>query len=212
MNSRLTVTQAAATRDLADLSAIKAELNVTGNGDDAFLGQLISEASAAIETYCGRVFALQEYSEEFRLPTRDATLVLRQWPVTAVDSIDENGTDLTDETDFETDGESGRITRLAGSVPGKWPARVKVTVQYTAGYLLPGDSPGDDLPADIERACTELVKMRYFGRERDPNVTREVVPQVYDVTFGGAPGSAGSESMPAHVSAMLDSYRAPVFA
>lgn len=207
MSEILTVTQAATNRALVSLESIKAELGIEDTESDTLLTRMIREASAAVESYCGRVFALQEYRQDVRLSASGQTLILRQWPIVAVDSVTESGVELTEDVSFEVDGEKGFLHRIAGTSRACWSACGKIRVEYTAGYILPGDT-GDDLPADVERAAAELVKLRWFSRDRDPTIARESVPEVYDVTFAGGRAGEQAGAMPPAIAAALDAYRA----
>ena len=211
MSYKLEVTTAATARALIQLDAVKSELGITTTDDDSFLDSLIAQVSTQIETYCGRVFAFQEYRQTFRLDRRDEFLHLSAFPVVNVDSVVEAGTTLTVDVDYEADKVAGLFLRLSGDVKGRWTTAGKIVVEYSAGYILPGDTLAD-LPGDIERAAAELVKLRYMSRDRDPTVTREVVPQVYEVTLGMATaGGVKPGSIPSHIAAMLDPYRAAVY-
>jgi hypothetical protein len=86
------VLAAAPSYDLTDLAAAKTELGVapTDTSQDAWLTNAISQISAAISSYCNRVFP-QETVEDIIYPARDAypfqvpgglpRLQLSRWPV-----------------------------------------------------------------------------------------------------------------------------------
>lgn len=202
----LTVTVAADHHRLATLAGIKAELQVTGGADDAFLSALIDRASATVRAWCSRTFALETLSETFRLSRPDDALLLSRWPVVAVTAIAEAGTTLS-AADFETDTGKGLVYRLDGSDNrSRWPAG-KIVVEYQAGFILPGEN-GRTLPEDIEKAATLLVKADYFARSRDPLLKAEDVSAVLSTSYWvGGFGDGGS--LPPDVEGLLSRYRQP---
>lgn len=152
----ITVVTAASTRLLADPAEVMGE---SGIEDLALVERLLAQASAAIERYCGTIFAQQTYAETFGRQ-RDPALGLRYGPLAAITSVLMGDTAVTDY----------RI--LSHEAPHLWrewgwwwrPLGLDVlTVTYTAGYVLPGQVPpvltGPALPADLTRACIEAVKV-----------------------------------------------------
>jgi uncharacterized phiE125 gp8 family phage protein len=210
----LTTTTAATNRQLVTLTAVKAELGITDTSKDAFIGTLIDQASAQVESYCARIFARQTYTQDIRLERMQTGLLLAQLPVVAVETVTEAGTELDPATDYEVNLRAAIIYRISGDRATCWAAGGKISVEYTAGYYMPGDdlspAPAADevLPADIQRVALELVKLGYFARDRDPTVSRESVPDVYDVSFKNP---AVGRAIPLELAAALDPYRAQVF-
>jgi uncharacterized phiE125 gp8 family phage protein len=116
--------------------------------DDAFAEELINQASAMAERYCGRVLASRSVSSVVDAPGGSA-LVLPEYPVSAVtavylDTAREFGA-TTEITDYYLEESTGILFRDAGYGSG---VRV-VKVVYTAGY-----SP---VPSDLQEAVVELV-------------------------------------------------------
>jgi hypothetical protein len=99
----------------------------------------------------------------------------------------------------------GWLTRLflIDETPRRW-AGLPITVVYQAGY--------PDIPDDLEDAALQLVKARYFARNRDPLLRTENIPGAYEATwfFDTGPGSNGQ--FPPSVEAIIDRYRVPVLA
>lgn len=179
--SIVTVTNAASGFRLTTLDRVKSELGISGTADDTLLGAKIDEASAAVTLYCDRVFALETVSEQFRLTSCVPSLILARRPVVTLGAIVEDGLTLAD-ADREIDKEAGLLYRLDGQdARCEWPA-LKITVSYSAGYVLPGNS-GRNLPYDIEACCIELVRGYWMSRDRDPLVKREVIPDVSELEF-----------------------------
>lgn len=190
---------------LTTVDALKAELSISGSDQDTALAALISQASAAIESYCNRQFADRTVTDTFRNRTRREALILSVIPVTAVPSVTESGTVL-ETTDYELESaKSGLLLRLDGNDNlSCWPA-AKVVVEYNAGYILPGND-GADLPADIERACLDMCVRSYHGTGRDVTLTSEEVPGVIKQTF--ATGSSAAVSVLAEdIECRLNPYR-----
>jgi uncharacterized phiE125 gp8 family phage protein len=166
------VTTPAATTDLTTLAAVKSELGLSTNEHDAQIASYISQASDSVKAYCNRTFARESVIEAFRVDLPSEPLVLTLFPVSAIDSIIENGVALTTD-DFFVDDRDGTLWRLSNDRMTHWPCG-KISVAYTAGYLLPGDD-GRDLPHDIERAVIMLAAQSFLGAGTDARVKRESV-------------------------------------
>lgn len=211
--SLLTVTAAATATDLTTLEAFKAELAIAHGDGDEWIKRAIPRASAAIATWCNRVFAQETLSEQFRLdapsPGGDRVagntdhLLLGRWPVSSIAAVTEDGVALA-AADYELDGPSGVLYRVSDDSRVAW-ASAKIVVAYTAGYTLPGTA-NYTLPRDIEHAALLLLKSWWFARTRDPLVKQESISGVADVAYWvAAPGQAAD--LPPDVAALLDKYR-----
>lgn len=193
----LTVTAPASVRTLVTLAAVKAELGITTGDDDAILSDYIAMASAAAESYCRRVFALETVSETLRPERTVKAVVLARRPVTAVASVTVAGVALTG-AEWELDGPAGLLYRLYADERTSWSAE-KVAVAYTAGYAT--------IPADVARAVTMLVVGYHASQGRDPTLRTETVDGVGGFGYvlagavGGMPGS-----LPGQVAQLLDRY------
>lgn len=218
---------AAANRDLTTLANVKLNLDIQNQDEDVFLAGLIRQCSGAAESYCGRVFAWQTYSDA-RYPERDVrphflpndlpAITLAVSPVVSVTSVTEDDTALTVGVDYETD-----LGTYLGPRPGpgalyrldtngdrcRWRAR-KVETVYVAGYRLPGDTPSTVplLPAEIEDAVIRMIRGRRGGRTRDPFLRSE--ENVGVSRFDYWVPSAGLGNMPSDVVDILDNYRTPI--
>jgi uncharacterized phiE125 gp8 family phage protein len=188
---------------LTTLDAVKAELSIAGTDEDAALTALIVQVSATIETHCNLQFGTRTVTDTFRNRVRREALVLRAIPVTAIDTVTESGTEL-DPTYYELDSaKSGLLLRLDGSDNLSCWAAGKISVVYTAGYVLPGNE-GANLPADIERACIDLCVRGYHNTGRDRSLKSEEVPGVIKQTWEtSAPASGLSED----ITSRLNPYR-----
>lgn len=114
---------------------------------------------------------------------RDTLLLPWRTPITAIVSIVEDGESLTSQTDYRRLG-AGQILRLSLDEPAGW-SPAKIVVVYEAGWSLPAG-----VPAEIEGAILEQVKLMYLGRARDPALRGETVPDVHAVQFNVAGGDA----------------------
>src|SRR3954466_6493089 len=170
---------------LTTLASLKTELGITGSSSDTRLAALISQVSAAIETFCDRRFEQRTLTEIFYPAER--RIYLSAWPVTAVTSVTDSGTLLDADDDYILDDEQGVLTPPIygvgyGSPCGYNRWWTSLTVIYTGGYLLPADDDAD-LPGDIERACLDLAIRYYHGGGRDPALRSETVPGVIEQSW-----------------------------
>lgn len=200
MRSVLTVNTAAATKDLTVLAALKAELGITGTGDDALLSSLIRQASDAINAHCSRPegFGAETVTETFWLEcSAPPALILARDLSPAIATVTEDGTALTAGTDFALDG--SLLLRLRSDQPSAWSA-TKVVVGYSAGYTLLGG-----LPYDLERACLDFCTTLWASRGRDRLLRSEAVDGVMSDSY--LDPRDGAFGLPPAVAGMLASYR-----
>lgn len=78
--------------DLVDLADLKAWLDVQSSDDDTLLGNLITQISRTILTLLDRASILPAIHAETRDGGNETALVLRQWPVSAIQSLVIDGT------------------------------------------------------------------------------------------------------------------------
>ncbi len=201
-DSLLTIVTPATITALTDLASVKLELGVSGSTDDPYLQAQIAQASAAIVSWCGRAFAREVVSEVWRLDAATQPLSLARYPVVSVSSVTEDGATLA-ASDYELDAEAGMLWRLASDERTDWRAR-KITVAYTAGYLLP-DQQSRTLPHDVQRACVLMVAAQYNARGRDPLLRSEGAQGIGQVSY--LDPRAGMEAMPPQAAALLQPYR-----
>ncbi|MEI7605917.1 MAG: hypothetical protein WCJ64_00900 [Rhodospirillaceae bacterium] len=217
----LVVTTPPSSTNLVTTIDVELELNDLPSFDSNFaFNYIIPSASAAIANYCNRDFALTGYTETFRTrppggysSTAQAKLMLSRCPVVTVTSITE-GTDspLVAGTDYEFDTETGFVYRLNGADSRRDWTAPKITVVYTAGFVLPSESGGSyltttsTLPDDVWRAAILLCRDWYLARSRDVTM-RSITLDGAAVTLGtGNPGTV----LPAHVEALLSPWKLAV--
>jgi hypothetical protein len=186
-------------RWLTSIEALEAELGadaVQGNLDQ--YERLIARASAAVERYCGRIFAQQRY-QELIFATKDTRLFLSQAPVVSIGSIMHGADTLTG---YRVElAEVGVLYRQDGwhlyATDPEW------TVTYVAGYRLPGQTnamepTGPTLPGDIETAVLESIKVWHHEANPDSRVTsREFGDQ--RISYSIQSGRAGLPAMATHL-------------
>lgn len=196
-----TVVTAADETALTTLDAVRLELKIVDKSDDDWLESQINIATDLICEYYGvpraedgtRTLGRQTVTETFdrshAAHRRNEPLVLALRPVSAVSEVSENGIDV-DASDYRLNGTTGKLERLSAGLIASWP-RTLITVTYTAGWLMPGQS-GRTLPTNIEQAAIQFVKEQKFSRTRDPDIKSENIPGVRQVDyFFGSPGSPG---------------------
>jgi hypothetical protein len=229
-----TLLEPATSTALLTLEDIKEELSIPDSStadDDWYQNKVIPQVSRQIQLYCNRQFGIVKLQDEFRADqgwrygaiVRSFQNPLRtsRWPVNRIESITETllttSTVLTEGIDFEVDYDDGELYRLNSTYrePRDWPAD-KVVVVYYSGYLLPGDTPPDDmdidpLPDDISQAAIRLATNRIKNRGRDPMLMEFDQPQIGRKRYWvGTPPMRGN--MPEELASILDNYRTAVVA
>lgn len=202
----LTVIAPATATALTTVEAVKAELDLTGTANDAWLADAIARASDQIASWCGRVFARETVLESFRLSRPMPSLALSRWSVAAIAGVTEDGVAL-DAGAYEVSATDGILYRL--NAKGRylsWPA-VTAEVEYTAGWLLPGQV-GRNLPGDIEQAAIDLVARAYHARGRDPALRSHESPDVESLAWFDA-GRTSVGGLPVEIAGTLARYRMP---
>lgn len=138
---------------LTTIDRVKRYLTIDPAADpviDQLLNELIAGASAAIESYCGRVFLLQQWTERYNGGKR--LIVLNKAPVASIISVKSNGVIMTG---YSLDGNViYRDTDCA--VFGNGFKTIEVV--YTAGFTT--------VPEDIQLLATKVVAAKYGERDR----------------------------------------------
>jgi hypothetical protein len=196
---------------LTQLETLKTELGVTGSASDTRLTLLITQVSAAIETFLDRRLARATVTDTFT--SRHRTLYLSSWPVVSVTSVTESGTLLTTDQ-YAIDTAEGIITRPLygvgyGSPWGTNWAWLDTVVVYSAGYLLPG-SVSANLPGDIERACLDMAIRYHHIGGRDPTLRSETVPGVIEQSWSAADTIETIGGLPCDIARTLFPYKRAV--
>ena len=226
----VTITSPPASTALTTLANAKAVINITSTADDAFITSLIGRASSVIAQYCGRDFGLQTCVEIFRygagsyigpsaqsvapygtpLAAQFIPISLSLFPVqvSTFSVVENSDSALTLGTDFDLDPAAGLAYRVRAGLRSWWNVPT-VTATYSAGYVLPADSPVSGvaaLPGQVEECALALVTAAYMRRGRDPSVILDVTEGVGRVGYAKLEtlsGMAIDDSM----ASMLQSYR-----
>lgn len=131
----------------------------------------IDQATGMVQSFCNRVFARQTYRERVVAQPFAAEILLSEGPVIRILSITNRGTPLADGFDYELDG--GLIYALRNGARCAWHS-FPMVVEYEAGWDLPGEPAGtpaaEPLPADVEKAATDLIAAIRSDAGRDPMV------------------------------------------
>lgn len=197
--------QKSANRKLVSVSMVQSELGVT----ESTAIMLASQASAMIENFCGRTFAIDRVKE--KLPGNGTTILrLSRFPV--VEIFDDNAGG-----EYDTDRENGwlhssgwtwkdsfgsfntgisRFPVAMANPPGNY------EIEYSAGYCLPDDEncheDAETLPGDIQAAAMMLCKTLYMAKDRDTSLSSE--------SIGDWSWSAGEGGVMHQVIQLLDKY------
>ena len=153
----LTVITPATSSRLTTVTRAKAS-GAFGATADGTMSVLLDQASQTVVDYCRRSFALQGLRETVSRCDLAGGVLLSCFPVVAVTSVVLDGTTLAVDTDYEFDADGLRRVWGSGHRGAWWGDRL--TVEYTAGYVLPSDStggPAPTLPASVERAAILLA-------------------------------------------------------
>lgn len=192
----LTVTTPAVTSDLTILATLKTELQILDTAQDAYLADLIRQASDAIARFCCRTtFGREDLLQTERLGWGASVIILDRDINPAIITVTEAGT-LLDAAEWELDG--SMLYRLCDDARWHW-AHGKTVIAYSAGYNTLAD-----LPHDLERACLEVCKAWWFARDRDPMLRSEAQEDIGSASYIANVEMGG---LPPQVEAMLAPYR-----
>jgi|OpeIllAssembly_1097287.scaffolds.fasta_scaffold60789_3 hypothetical protein len=172
----VTVITPATSLNMTTLSAVKDALGISDNDSeyDAVLIRLIAAASSALVEYSGKNFARQTYSET-TTGNDGPILTLSNVPIVSVTSVI---VDSEPVVDFVIqDKNTGVLYREAGWQMYAWVGwsiepyvipgteELNITIQYVAGYIMPG-TINYDLPQSYEEACIRTVVAWYKQDQR----------------------------------------------
>lgn len=146
---------------------------------DASVGAWLDAATAIIEGYCGRKLEETSAVEETLDGSGHKLLhVAEGFPITAVNSITEDGTALVDGTDFVWYPD-GRLVRIIGDYDYAWKKkRQSVVVNYDYGYAA------GSIPADLIAVCCFLTERIFVEGAEWANVPAGAGGPVESLTFG----------------------------
>lgn len=119
--------------NLTTLEHVKQWLGITNDDSDVLLSRLITSASKAILNYCNRQgFQATDFSDLYNGYGQNF-MVVRQWPVISVASINFSGTSITQ----MATGNPPNNGYLLQGIPGDSAAGGPATITLTGGYRFP---------------------------------------------------------------------------
>lgn len=174
--------------DLTTLANAKQYLAITDANADALIQQLVTGASAFIQTECSRTFRSMSYEDVCDGRGRDKQ-TLRNYPVTAVSSVTVDGISIPAATSVVAPGFLFHNRTLMLRHYRFSRGLQNVVVNYTAGF--------DSTPNDLDLATCELVALKYNERKRQGVTSQTIAGQIiiYKQT-----------DMPPSVQTVLDNY------
>lgn len=202
---------AADARQLTTVEKVKAALGVTDDNTDDLIGVFISQVADLAAEYCNLAVDSVGSKPTFGAETLKATWfrtnvqrghrLLLPWrpSVTAASEVKEDGITLVSGTDYAL--ASGILLRLAGDGFRPW-CHGKMEVTFTAGWDLPGD-----VPPGIEIATIEQIKAAFTGRDRDPALVSQTIPEVLQQVWRVPGAGTGAGFLLPQVQSAFDPYR-----
>jgi hypothetical protein len=127
---------------------------------DATVAALIADAQALIEAHVGR--PLESATHTATLDGGRVAYFLRNWPVTAVSSLSEDGVVLTVDDDFKfyPNGKLIRVSASGFQILWKTYKLAAIEVEYTGGYRPSTAAPPGTHDSELEHlgsVCAEVV-------------------------------------------------------
>jgi hypothetical protein len=197
----VTVIKSATVRALTTAAAVRADLGLPdGSPADEQLIRWIAQASVTAASFCRRTFGRETVRERFEIDWRrrcdeDAEgLLLSRAPTIGILAVKVDSLTLAPSA-YELAEQPAHpvslfyLRHLVDGEPRAWAGRT-VTVEYEAGWLLPGEERGDpaettapDLPPDVERAVIQLVGASVSASGRDMMVKSEDVEGVGSFSY-----------------------------
>ncbi|QOS97556.1 phage gp6-like head-tail connector protein [Brevibacterium sp. JNUCC-42] len=180
---------------LTTLSKAKRLMGVPSENEsrDVEILAFLTATSTAIENYCRRSFGLQEYKNQKFDGVRGNYLLVKNFPVHSVSSVQINKTEIKD---YEIIDDKGMLFRTTG-----WQAKEReISVSYMAGYVLPADATEENpctLPEPLELACILYCQTLM----RTPGVSAERVGDI-SVSY-----TSEGENIPFAVKSLINPYR-----
>jgi hypothetical protein len=204
---------------LTTLLRLKRELGIASSeiSNDKLLDDLIVEASDYIENLCERKFGRATVVED--LPAYGQyRLTLDRTPVASVTSVTFDGSTVSSTQYFVDNAAAGTLYNRRGFKSTRiWQHNIEdyplnegvhdYSISYTGGYILPESTAGDQtLPRDLERACLDVIKTRFFSAQMNPAYKSEKVGDAWYTNFDNA-GKAGTiDGLPPTVTSVIKRY------
>jgi hypothetical protein len=215
MRSELVVTVAAEDLSLVSAATLRAAAGLAPDdaSRDEQLATLGLRIAAEIASACGiaagkgnvPTLRRETLSERFDLRADEELLFLSRRHNIEIVSLLQDQDALSGDS-YSVDSETGMMERRGGPMVRYW-RRGPITVVYRAGFDL------DDVPADLEGAVVDLVRLRLSEQSRDPLLRSEansldgVSDLRRDYWVGGLAGAGAMAGIPAHIAERLGRYR-----
>ena len=146
---------------LTTLSDVSTYIGASDTSQDQVITALIENASAFIETFCNRTFAVATYTDT-RSGNNRSRMLLNNSPITAVSSLTIDAVVIPASTGYPVAGytfDTNSIYLIPGGSYNIFRRDVQnVVVSYTAGFAT--------VPSDVAQACIELVAFKHAKRSR----------------------------------------------
>lgn len=176
----------------ATTQQLKDNLGISGSDQDGFLADLLTRATAAIETFLGRKYSSGDTTVTNELYERQGRIFwLRNLGITEITTLEvrdyrtESWVTLDSDTFDWTSG--GRIELNTAST------FVRVTYKYSSGSV----------PADVEAACIAIASAYYLERGENGPVRSE---RIGDLSFS-YDASEDPKQQVEKALATIDAYR-----
>lgn len=216
MNRQVEVLVPPETTALTTVERLLLESIIFAGADPDLLEAKILEASSDIALRVAPTLGSETVLETIWADYPDCWspwLNLSVWPVSEITSVTVDGT-VIDTSQYRLDSELRRLrfyTPTGGAFgwPYGWSSVQSIAIEYTGGYLLPGQMDRN-LPPSLEGACIDLVSSYWHSRGRDPTLRGETNVGVYEFTYWtGAIGEAGD--LPPQVEAKIYPFKCKPF-
>ncbi len=141
------------------LAKVKLDADIAGAdaNRDTVINSIIAGVTRQMQDYIGRDIVQGTATDEKIGSTGSNLIQTKNYPLLAVTALEENGTALVEDTDFEMeehDLERGQIARISGTEPIGWlSGRRIVKTTYDHGFVT--------IPDSLVRAATSLVVAKY---------------------------------------------------
>ncbi len=171
-------------------------------GDSDLSATLINIASDSINNYTNRKILSRTYTEEAYDGNNDTKIYLKQYPVTAVSSVEswdtynnESSYTYTEHTEYIVYTDEGYIYLRGLTVPGHKNYRIT----YTAGYVLA------DVPYDLKNACAQLAGLVYYNKGK-AGIKSETMGK-YSITYNNGNFAIAGIPIPDDIAGVIRQYK-----
>lgn len=166
---------------LTTVSAVKLYKGINGSELNTLIDSLVNSASAAVESYLSRKIESTAHVE-IRDGNGGRSMMLEQYPVTAVSAVTVNGQTIPQSSGFGAAGWrlANRSIVLEGYSFAKGLGNVQI--DYTAGYST--------VPADIEQACIETILLALERRSHIDVSSKSLAGETVSFITADIPPSA----------------------